>query len=137
MSIFPGFGLKQNMGPEDNFTISGKSLTDNEKHLYAHRKGDETGNLRLLGTLNKSGGDRVINARQKGAENLSNGIAKVRPEALQNKADKKSSKPKVFNASIPSAGITKRSRASIAPKGGQVASLLKSKANTKKEDKLG
>jgi len=70
----------------------------------------------------------------KGLATKESGEAKVRPEVLQNKADKKSSKSRVFNAPIPSAGNVKKPTTS---KGGRVAALLQSKDSTKTKDKLG
>ena len=72
--------------------------------------------------------------KPKGSATKESGEAKVRPEVLQNKADKKSSKSRVFNAPISSAGSVKKPTTS---KGGRVAALLQSKDSTKTKDKLG
>jgi hypothetical protein len=75
----------------------------------------------------------------KGSATKKSGEAKVRPEALQNKVDKKSLRTKVFNAPISSATTRKKSKSS-SPTGGKVAALLKTKdTNNNKDsgDKLG
>jgi len=67
MSIFPGFGR----GPTQTFdnlrnqdiTVQGKRLNDEERRLFAFREGDEVGNLGLMGDLNESGAKRVQDFR--------------------------------------------------------------------------
>ena len=67
MSIFPGFGK----GPTQTFdnlknqdiTVQGQQLNDEERRLFAFREGDKVGNLGLVGDLNESGAKRVQDFR--------------------------------------------------------------------------
>jgi hypothetical protein len=73
------------------------------------------------------------NAERKRREAAGEGKAKVRPEALQNKVDKKSSGSKVLSSKISSGGIRKRTKTS-SPTSKRVAALLKTKDTSNNKD---